>query len=261
MNYDQIIEFSTKVFNYYNGYINPGALCILEFSPLEFNGFASYKLPNIVTIYPYEILKEFKKQDHIKTTLIFSVIHELYHVLQNIYFHTYFTNENYRNHIEDINNYKVINYILNNKDDIEAIFSVDLNIAYLNNILYGIGKIDNIDIQLESCKDKYSQLLLYFVSKATEDSEIIDLIKLLDKISSVYINIYSNTEYQYPIIIQDEYQLIDNLIPLSNRLIQLGLSDACSYNVYMYCEFLNNYTAYINIEILNLNRYAIYKEK
>lgn len=252
MDYNEIIKFSTTVFNHYNGYINAGSLCILIFSPLQFNGYASYKLPNIITVYPYNIINDFKKEDHIKTIILFSILHELSHSVQDIDFNKYFYDSSYNKDIEDSNNFRITKYILDNRDYIENIFKFNLNIPYIENTYNNIKYTKYNDIG--SYFYKYNQIFDYFKSKGNYTNNFEDVLYLLDDGYQVYINIFSTDKSTMPIMIHNGVEFVDNFQTIANIMIYIGITESCNFNTSIN---IDEYNQIINIEILNLNRHAI----
>ena len=73
----QVNEFITKVFNYYNGRINPFNKCALSINWGKSNGYGSLSHPNCVTIYASTF--DHRDQSIFAKNVIHVVIHELYH--------------------------------------------------------------------------------------------------------------------------------------------------------------------------------------
>ena len=83
-----ISTFITRVFNYYDGYINTfntPAVLNIDYS-LQYNSHigGTSRNPNVVTIYPYILERYSDSLNEFYYNLIVTIIHELYHVDQDI---------------------------------------------------------------------------------------------------------------------------------------------------------------------------------
>ena len=102
-----INEFIVKVFSYYNGTINkvnyPALLQIEWINKHDIRSIGISTNPNVVRIYPAVLLRELganANEYEIKYNLLETIIHELFHTDQVIYYEMMVTNAQYRNAIE-----------------------------------------------------------------------------------------------------------------------------------------------------------------
>ena len=99
----ELNDFIIKVFNYYNGRINVINKAVLDINwcNLNMTSAAGYsRLPNIVTINPMVISRYYDNDIAVKTCIIETIIHELYHTDQLINYNFYMSDVNYNRFIE-----------------------------------------------------------------------------------------------------------------------------------------------------------------
>lgn len=126
-------EFINNVFNYYNGKINKTVNAILK---IDWMIYPSYKhvfgekfYPNFVIIYAGSIRQYCDNFEELKMQVIVTVIHELFHVDQNINVLKIGIDKHYINHIENAVEFMTSKFIVDNNDDIYNRFGVDMSTA------------------------------------------------------------------------------------------------------------------------------------
>ena len=124
-------QFIEMVFNYYNGRINTFNRAVLKIewviTPSRIIG--QTRNPNIVTIYPLVIFY-ISDEKTMKYLIIESIIHELYHIDQNINYRMMVSNRKYLYSIESAVEKQTNLYILNNSNEIYNIFGVSIIDGY-----------------------------------------------------------------------------------------------------------------------------------
>ena len=81
---EEINQIITKIFNYYNGKINPlnQAVLNIEWVGSIRDAFGSTNLPNLVAIFPKKILLASESKEEFVFNIVNTIIHELYHANQ-----------------------------------------------------------------------------------------------------------------------------------------------------------------------------------
>lgn len=125
----ELIEFTQKVFNYYNGKINKVNNHVeLCFSDNSYTGLCAFGATNhsLVEVYLDEIIS---KRDfdiyEIHDEIIYTIIHELYHCDQSIDndLVVKFNDKYYINYMESSVDFMTISYIMNHLQEIEREFN------------------------------------------------------------------------------------------------------------------------------------------
>lgn len=130
INYNEINDFIIKVFNYYNGKINPINKAVLDINWCNLNmcdagGFS--RLPNIVVINPMVITRFYYNDEFmIKIQILETIIHELYHSDQIINYQLYMSDINYNKFIEHSCELETVIYIAGHVQEIYNVFGIDI---------------------------------------------------------------------------------------------------------------------------------------
>lgn len=131
INNNEINDFIIKVFNYYNGKINPINKATLDINWANLMGYniGGYsRLPNIVIINPMVIIRFYNNDEFIiKVSIIETIIHELYHSDQLINYVLYASDVNYNKFIEHACEVQTALYIMGHTQEIYNIFGINLN--------------------------------------------------------------------------------------------------------------------------------------
>lgn len=144
INYNEINDFINKVFNYYNGRINPINKAILDINwcnlmMCDAGGYS--RLPNIVVINPNVIIRYYGNNNdtNIKIAIIETIIHELYHTDQLINYTLYTSDMNYNKFIEHACEVQTAIYIAGHVQEVCNVFGIKTHIsnkAYNNCMIY-----------------------------------------------------------------------------------------------------------------------------
>lgn len=131
----QINKFIYNVFNYYNGRINifnPAVLHIEWVRKMNSSNGATTRNPNIITIYPMVIYRHFADPHWFYYNIILCIIHELFHIDQDISYIQMATNPKYVHEIESIVEMESYLYIANHQIEILMQFGFEDTIPYNN---------------------------------------------------------------------------------------------------------------------------------
>lgn len=129
IDYNEINDFIIKVFNYYNGRINPINKATLDINwanQMASNVGGYSRLPNIVIINPMVIIRFYNNDEFtIKIAIIETIIHELYHSDQILNYKLYASDINYNKFIEHSCEVQTILYVVGHLQEIYNTFGVD----------------------------------------------------------------------------------------------------------------------------------------
>lgn len=124
-----IIEFIHRVFDYYNGKINifnDKAKLYIDFAQRWDSGVGGIsRNPNIVFIYPYVIERFTDNEYYFWYNIIVTVIHELFHIDQDINYIRTAVDLDYKNYIEDAVEVQTYLYMANNQKEIAERFGIE----------------------------------------------------------------------------------------------------------------------------------------
>jgi hypothetical protein len=126
-----INNFIIKVFNYYNGRINPVNKAVLDINTanqMNSSEGGHSGLPNLVTIHPSVISRFYSTTEEIKMSIISTIIHELYHTDQLINYQLYKADINYNRTIEHACELETIIYIAGHANEINNLFGLNISI-------------------------------------------------------------------------------------------------------------------------------------
>ena len=205
MNIPKIEEFIERVFGYYNGRINivnPAELMVDYFERKSERSCDDHGLPNIVQLHAGFIWRTESSVNAFKSEVVYTLIHELYHVDQRVEFYRligkYGGDMQYRKYIEDSNDFMAVSYILGHLNEIHNLFGVVFN-----------------QNELEYYHDIYNSLITApMYQRITYEDYIIQVIEGMFRMSDeVRVHIYSilNTENTVMYIsINDNYFLLKN---------------------------------------------------
>ena len=170
----QMNEFITNAFNYFNGRINifNKARLIINWCNMESSCTGGLTTnPNTVIIYPNVILRFSNNKYDFLVKLISVIIHELYHVDQFIIYDLMIYDKSYHDAIEN---------------------SVEINsISYLYNHINEINKALNLDIVL--CNEEVNEYMCqYYINQSVYYHRK----KYAEHLISVFMDMVSLSEYE-----------------------------------------------------------------
>lgn len=125
----EINDFIIKVFNYYNGKINPINKAVLDINWADLAGSSDggySRPPNIIVINPLVISRYNENINDLKISIISTIIHELYHTDQVINYQLYAIDSNYNKCIEFSCEMETIIYIIGHQFEINTIFNLNI---------------------------------------------------------------------------------------------------------------------------------------
>lgn len=126
---EEINSFIIKVFNYYNGKINPINKAVLDINWADLancNDGGYSRPPNIIVINPLVISRYNEDIIDLKISIISTIIHELYHTDQVINYTLYAVDANYNKCIEFACEMETIIYIAGHQIEINNVFGLDI---------------------------------------------------------------------------------------------------------------------------------------
>ena len=139
MVYDKIqdyIDLANKIFEYFNGRINKVNNNVkFIISPEDKPIFGEMHGSICLKLYIYSIIERSTYDLSIKHNILFTIIHELFHADQCLYFEEYNINKDYVDMIEAQVNFMTTVYLINNKIIMEEIFGFPLLIYNLKKYL------------------------------------------------------------------------------------------------------------------------------
>lgn len=140
INKKAINDFIYKVFNYYNGKINYFNKAILDIDWAELNSISNAgttRNPNLVTIFPKVIMRYNQQYDifNFYYAIIYTIIHELYHIDQIIDYIKMKNDIKYMEYIERAVETQTVIYISNHIKEISDNFGIEIydNNSYFSN--------------------------------------------------------------------------------------------------------------------------------
>jgi len=221
----ELINFTKKVFEYYNNKINTinTNISLNISNNKNINSIAEYRIDTI-HIYLNNIINRYKGINNTKKMIIYTIIHELYHVDQIVDYNKY-KDKQYRKYIEDSVEDISKKFI---KDNIECIYNT-FNIKF--NINSKFLQYNYINYKSYNDKIEYINYLLNYLYHENKDYATIlktaynISIKLIDKNKEYYIkkdnkfiieNLYQDnyTKYEYYKIEKKE---LNTIIIFSNN--------------------------------------------
>lgn len=152
----QSTKFIHSVFEYFNGKVNKIICPFCRFGiPGYMDQYASISTKGFITLY---VDKYMDLDNGTKTKICLAIIHELSHLNQSIDFYKYANSEEYRMRIEDANELRSIDIMINNMDQIER----DLNFKINYNFLYCRKlQINSASNYIESTELEKTMYLIY----------------------------------------------------------------------------------------------------
>lgn len=132
-------KFAYTAFEYLkskiNRYINPK----LEVDYIDAVGFtfANFRRPNSVYIHIDNIVTECRNGNNtnkVCSMIIIVLTHELYHSEQLMSQELYRTDQCYKITVENSVNFEIYNFLLVNKNEIDSIFGINLDLSYLESL-------------------------------------------------------------------------------------------------------------------------------
>lgn len=121
-------EFIQKAFDYFNGRVNKinyPAILHIDWIPC-FDVDGSCRLPNVITVYPSDLLEDYIDYDDFKIEIIKIIIHELFHIDQTIDYIRYIDDQDYSKYIEDAVESQTYLYIKSNMYEINKQFGLTI---------------------------------------------------------------------------------------------------------------------------------------
>lgn len=197
------IYFAFKTFYYLKDKINRLNTNITLQIKNDTEEYSSLYLRSVIYLNIEKIIRELDDENLIKQNIIFLILHELYHVEQVVDYNYYINDENYRCKKEFEVNYRAINYMINNYNDLENALSVKLNIEHLKYSMDNLFKNNyfrsDIDFERITLEKSIIQNLIYLLRDTTFDY------KLLGVYNRVTISIDYN-DILYKVILRNNNQ-------------------------------------------------------
>ena len=220
-----INEFIVKVFSYYNGVINkvnyPALLQIEWINKHDIRSIGISTNPNVVRIYPAVLLRELGSNIdgyEIKYNLLETIIHELFHTDQVIYYEKMATNAQYRNAIESQVELQTALYIATHSNEINMfIDNTIIDNDALNRVInrfYPIGGLYH--------RRTYTEHILIILS------EIFDKVYMDRMSQDIRYMIENNTNSKIRVILNDNELVIKE----GARLASINQINMFFYNLY-----------------------------
>ena len=138
MNVEAVDKLIRTVFGYYNckiNIVNPAELNIDYMLYRSINCLGDHKLPNIVIIHAGCLWFNSTTVNEFLSNTIYTIVHELYHVDQRIEYFRFNGrggDAEYRQYIEDSNDFMTVCYMLNHQKEIHDLFNVEFDERELN---------------------------------------------------------------------------------------------------------------------------------
>lgn len=130
----RIDEFITNAFNYYNGRINTfnnkARLIIDWINHWNDDIGGSTRNPDLVMIYPSVIFRNCNSMYYVYYNILVTIIHELYHIDQNIDYIRYVNDSQYSKMIENAVEIETYLYIANHQHELSQVFGFDDRIYF-----------------------------------------------------------------------------------------------------------------------------------
>ena len=250
---NELNNFIIKVFNYYNGKINIINKAVLDINwanLINTNDAGYSKPPNLIIINPMVIVR-FCNGDEvsIKTNIIETIIHELYHTDQLINYKLYLSDNNYRVFIENACEIQTAIYISGHLKEISEL--LQMNIAFSNKAGF-YKRMQYYDLPGIKYQRRYyhDHIFLCIHEICNFDKDIAEII---------YDYIKNNVENRDNIIININNEVVNvcinnNLLPIE-EFNKVFIKYICNgfYNTTHYATYSNNneLIIIINIEVLN----------
>lgn len=244
----EIIEYSNRVFNYFNGKINRVVPAKLNIRNNLDKNILAQNVFNIINLYLYNIISYYKDINEIKLNIIITIVHELSHIEQDVDSLKYIRNDEYCRLIENQNNYNTYRYLYHNHVDISNSLNIilDLELGYIyNNYIYysEYGQYQSIDL----CN--YYKKCIKLISVHNSDKNIqlqIDKIFNSDNISFVFNNLRLDLKQNG--ILNNNVNQFNNAIELCNNYnISADINIVFAHDThFIICTIVKGYT--FNIE-------------
>ena len=134
----QIVEYSIRVFNYFNGKVNQYIPAKLNIRTNFNKNVLGNNMFNNVNLYLWNIINYYNHDiNEIKTNIIINIVHELCHIEQELDYIRYNIDNDYRQQKENENNFRTYKFIYKNIDQISNDLGVRFDIEYIyDNYVY-----------------------------------------------------------------------------------------------------------------------------